>query len=384
MISVNASWNIYNFRSGLVQSLDRNGYDVVAAAPADDYSSRLGELGCRYISLPVDNKGSSPIQDALLFLRYLNLFWRLRPDVFLGYTIKPNVYGSLAAHLFGIPVINNVSGLGTAFIRETWLTRVVKLLYRVALRSSRTVFFQNQDDRDLFLRLGLVRREAAALLPGSGINLDKFRPAAQAAPASQTFLLIGRLIWDKGVREYVEAARLVKRRFPEARFQVLGFLDVENRSAISRSQMNAWVEEGLVEYLGTADDVRPAIAAASCVVLPSYREGTPRTLLEAAAMGKPIIATDVPGCRNVVDDGVNGFLCAVRDHEDLAGKLAAFLSLDEAQKMQMGLASRVKVEAEFDERIVMSRYLGAIESAIRPRDASAGKTASQAFTAGEA
>ncbi len=356
----------------------------MAAAPADDYSSRLGELGCRYISLPVDNKGSSPIQDALLFLRYLNLFWRLRPDVFLGYTIKPNVYGSLAAHLFGIPVINNVSGLGTAFIRETWLTRVVKLLYRVALRSSRTVFFQNQDDRDLFLRLGLVRREAAALLPGSGINLDKFRPAAQAAPASQTFLLIGRLIWDKGVREYVEAARLVKRRFPEARFQVLGFLDVENRSAISRSQMNAWVEEGLVEYLGTADDVRPAIAAASCVVLPSYREGTPRTLLEAAAMGKPIIATDVPGCRNVVDDGVNGFLCAVRDHEDLAGKLAAFLSLDEAQKMQMGLASRVKVEAEFDERIVMSRYLGAIESAIRPRDASAGKTASQAFTAGEA
>ena len=270
LISVNASWNIYNFRAGLVQGLSRSGYDVVAAAPLDGYSQRLRDLGCQHIALPMDNKGSSPVKDALLFLRYMTLFWRVRPDVFLGYTVKPNIYGSLAARLFGIPVINNISGLGTAFIRETWLTRVVKLLYRIALRSSRTVFFQNRDDRALFLRLGLVREEAAGLLPGSGINLDQFRPAkipAQIAPQSQTtFLLVARLIWDKGVKEYVEAARLVKRRFPKARFQILGFLDVENRGAISRSHMNAWVEEGLVEYLGTADDVRPFIAAAGCVV----------------------------------------------------------------------------------------------------------------------
>ncbi len=372
VISINASWNIYNFRSGLVRSLDKSGFEVLAVAPQDEYSARLGQLGCRHIALPMDNKGSSPVRDGLLFLRYLRLLRRQRPDVFLGYTIKPNIYGSLAAHLLGIPVINNVSGLGTAFVRETGLTKLVKLLYWLALRPSHTVFFQNEEDRDLFIRSGLVRRERALLLPGSGIDLAKFRPQPAppqtGEPVPPIFLLIARLIWDKGVGQYVEAARLVKQRFPSARFQLLGFLDVENRSAISRSQMDAWVSEGVVEYLGAAGDVRPMIASAACIVLPSYyREGTPRTLLEAAAMGKPLITTDTPGCRNVVNDGVNGFLCAPRDHKDLAAKIIAFLSLPPGKQEQMGLASRAKAEAEFDERIVVSRYFAAIEDAIASR-----------------
>jgi glycosyltransferase involved in cell wall biosynthesis len=368
LISINASWNIYNFRAGLVRGLSHHGYELVAAAPLDQYSERLCELGCKHIDLPMYNKGSSPLRDALLFLRYVLLLRRHRPDIFLGYTIKPNIYGSLAAHLLGIPVINNISGLGTAFMGEGWLTAVVTLLYRLALRSSKTVFFQNEEDRQLFIRHRIVKGERALLLPGSGIDLDKFCPQPANGVGEQdsphAFLLIARLIWDKGVGEFVDAARLVKRRYPEARFQVLGFLDVKNRAAISREQMDAWVKEGVIEYLGSAEDVRPAIAAASCVVLPSYyKEGTPRTLLEAAAMGKPLITTGMPGCRNVVDDGINGFLCAPRDHKDLAEKLMTFLGLDPSSREQMGLASRRKAEAEYDEQIVVERYLAAVERA---------------------
>ncbi len=367
MISINASWNIYNFRAGLVRSLSEDGYEVVVAAPLDEYSQRLPGLGCCHIALPMDSKGSSPIHDGILFLRYLRLLRRLRPNVFLGYTVKPNIYGSLAAQFLGIPVINNVSGLGTVFVRENWLTKLVKLLYWLALRRSKTVFFQNEEDCELFVRLGLVRSDRAMLLPGSGVDLDKFRPQPASFGSGNpapSFLLIARLIWEKGVGEYVEAARLVKQRFPETRFQVLGFLDVANRGAIPKAQMDEWVKEGIIEYLGVTDDVRTAIAGASCVVLPSYYpEGTPRTLLEAAAMGKPLITTDTPGCRNAVSDGVNGLLCAARDHKDLAQKLIDFLSLDPDAQERMGLASRMKAEVEFDEQIVAGRYLAAIEKA---------------------
>jgi glycosyltransferase involved in cell wall biosynthesis len=368
LISINSCWNIYNFRAGLIRELVRNGYEVVAAAPPDDYSSRLEQLGCRYLALPMDGNGQSPIQDILLFFRYLRLLRKVRPDVFLGYTIKPNIFGSVAAHLLGIPVINNIPGLGVAFARETWLTKLVKLLYSFALGPSKTVFFQNAESRDLFIRLKLVRTQQALLLPGSGVDLQKFKPQKNTpqpgGPAETVFLLLGRLFWDKGVGEYVEAARLVKQCFPEARFQILGFLDGAARGAISRSQMDAWVKEGIVEYLGSAEDVRPAIAAANCAVLPSrYPEGTPRALLEAAAMARPIVTTDMPGCRATVDDGVSGFLCMPRNAEDLAEKLIAFLCLAPEARERMGAASRIKAERKYDERIVVRRYVAAIEQA---------------------
>ena len=384
MISINSSWNVYNFRGGLIHGLRQRGYEVVAAAPLDDYSDRLATLGCRHIALPMDSNGSSPFRDGLLFLRYLRLLRRERPDAFLGYTIKPNIYGSLAAHLLGIPVINNVSGLGTAFIRDTWLTRLVKSLYRRAFRSSRTVFFQNTEDRDLFVASGLTAAGRAALVPGSGVDLEKFQPqppsARPGASASPCFLLVARMLWDKGVGEYVEAARLVKKRFPGARFQLLGFINAGNPVAITRAEMDAWVREGVVEYLGTTDDVRGFIARADCVVLPSYREGTPRTLLEAAAMARPLITTDAPGCRNVVDDGVNGFLCAVRDASDLAAKLIAFASLDPDRRSEMGRASRLKAEAEFDERIIVDRYLAALDAIGSPDVREGGAVAAPSMT----
>lgn len=370
-ISINTSWNIYNFRSGLLQALTDNGNSVVAFAPMDDYSPRLPEVGTRHVPLPMDNKGVSPWRDMLLFVRYLTLFWRERPDIFLGFTIKPNIYGSIAAGIFRIPVINNVSGLGTAFITNSWLTRLVRLLYRLAFIFSHRVFFQNPDDRQLFVDAAIVAHTKTSLLPGSGIDLGKFRPLQSPSCRKIDFLLVGRLLFDKGIREFVDAARIVKSTRPEARFALLGFLAVENRTAVSREMVDRWVQEEVVEYFGSTDDVRPVIAKSACVVLPSYREGTPRSLLEAAAMGKPLIATDVPGCREVVIDGHNGLLCPVGDAHGLAKQMLAFLDLTAAQRDRMGRASRRLVESKFDERIVIDAYLKAIEQALSERTARA-------------
>lgn len=380
LISINTSWNIVNFRSGLVQALKARGFEVIAASPSDAHADRLAEIGCRHVPLAMDNKGTNPARDFGLFLRYLDVMRRERPDVYLGWTIKPNVYGSLAARVLGIPSINNVSGLGTAFLRDGWLNRVVKLLYRVALDRSACVFFQNRDDSGLFTRARLVHPEQVRLLPGSGVDLDRFAPvppAPRGEGEGPVFLLIARLLWDKGVGEFVEAARLVRAKVPGARFRLLGFLDVENRTAVPRASVEDWVREGIIEYLGQTDDVRPHIADADCIVLPSYREGTPRSLLEAAAMARPLVATDVPGCREVVDDGVNGWLCKVRDSVDLAGRMMRLAEATPAGRLEMGRQSRLKVERTFDERIVIQAYLDVIERALgersRPRFASNGK-----------
>lgn len=367
VIALNTAWNLVNFRAGLIRALVAEGYEVVAVAPWDEYAPRLAGLGCRYVPLAMDNQGTHPGRDLLLLLRFYRLLRRERPDVFLGYTVKPNIYGSLAAHALGIPVVNNITGLGAVFIRDTWLTRLVRQLYRVALARSRKVFFQNGDDRRLFIESGLVKPEVTDQVPGSGIDLDQFAYTVRHTPACphgervpMRFLLIARMLWDKGVGEYVAAARRVRQRHPEACFELLGFLDVQNPAAISRTQMDEWVAEGVVRYLGVSDDVREQIAASDCVVLPSYREGTPRTLLEAAAMGRPLIATDVVGCREVVEEGVNGFLCRLKDADDLADKMERMIALPPEVRAEMGRRGRDKAEREFDAGLVVDAYLKAV------------------------
>lgn len=370
VICLNTAWNLVNFRAGLIRSLVAQGYEVVAVAPEDRYAHLLADLGCRFVNLPMDNQGVNPWRDGLLLWRFFCLLKLERPDIYLGYTVKPNVYGSLAARLLGISVVNNIAGLGSVFIKGGLLVKVVCFLYRTALLSSKKVFFQNDDDRNLFINLGLVNKDVTDLLPGSGIDLVRFKvesfgefqQADDNGPSKFRFLLIARMLWDKGVREYVEAAKLLKCRWPQAEFCLLGFLDVQNPAAISRFQMDEWVEKGYVTYLGSSNDVRVEIAASHCIVLPSYREGTPRSLLEAAAMGRPLITTNAVGCREVVDDGYNGFLCNVRDVDDLAEKMNSMLSLSYAKLSEMGLHGRAKMEDEFDEKIVINKYLAEIEN----------------------
>ena len=375
LFAVNSVWNLVNFRAGLIRALVQAGYEVVAVAPPDEHIPRLSALGCRYVEMPMDNRGTHPLRDALLLMGLIRVLRAERPAAMLGYTVKPNIYGSIACHLLGIPTINNISGLGAVFISRGWVTQVVQLLYRQALARSAHVFFQNGDDEALFLAHELAPKGRTGLLPGSGVDLVRFAPAAAGAESRRCsgqqparpfqFLLIARMLWDKGVGEYVEAARALRQGHPQletaVEFALLGFLDVKNPAAISRDQMNAWVEEGVVKYLGSTDDPRPFVEGADCVVLPSYREGTPRSLLEAAAMARPIITTDVEGCREVVDDGINGLLCQVRNRKDLAKKMSRMLSLPAEERDQMGRAGRAKMERQFDEQIVIDRYLSVLD-----------------------
>ncbi|MFH1819649.1 MAG: glycosyltransferase family 4 protein [Pseudomonadota bacterium] len=360
VIALNTTWNLFNFRAGLIRALLAEGYDVVAVAPPDDYVSRLVSFGCGHVPLPMDNQGTHPGRDLILLWRFLRLLRAERPFAYLGYTVKPNVYGSIAAHILGIPVINNIAGLGTVFVRGNWLTSLVRCLYRVALSKSRRVFFQNSDDLAAFVGGGLVRADQARRLPGSGVDLSAFVPmlALPRDGRKFRFLLVARMLWDKGVAEYVEAARLLRARHADVECRLLGFLDVKNPDAIPREQMESWVAEGVVKYLGVTDDVRPLLGDSDCVVLPSYyREGVPRTLLEAAAMGLPVVTTDAAGCRDVVEDGVNGYLVRARDAADLADKMERMIALSSEARLEMGRRGRKKMECEFNERIVIDRYL---------------------------
>jgi glycosyltransferase involved in cell wall biosynthesis len=364
VIGLNSSWNLVNFRSGLIRALVEAGHEVIAVAPPDDYSAQIPSLGCKYLPLAMDAKGKNPFKEFFLVLMFIRLFKSTHPDVFLGYTIKPNIYGSLAARLCGVKIINNIAGLGISFQSRTIFTRFLERLYRIALSSSSRVFFQNEDDMRQFVRLGLVPSELTGRLPGSGVDLLRFSatpllPRTISRPLR--FLLISRMLWSKGIGEFVEAARQLKASYSDVEFCLLGFLDVRNPDAIARETMDEWVAEGVINYLGSTDNVAAEIISADCVVLPSYYpEGVPRSLLESASIGRPIVTTDTVGCREVVVPGTNGFLCKPRDAQDLAEKLKHVLSLSSDRLAEMGLASRRLAESAFDEKIVINRYLDAI------------------------
>lgn len=362
LLSVNAAWNIWNFRRPLIEALLADGHAVTILAPKDDSVPKLEAMGCSVCHLDMDVKGLNPIQDVSLILRFRKLFREIRPDAILSFTIKNNVFGAIAAKSLRIPFIPNVTGLGTAFLSGSVLERVATTLYKAAFRKLPVVFFQNEDDRSLFLDRNLVTDTQARRVPGSGIDLDRFAAAAFPSDTqAPVFLMIARLLRDKGVLEFVDAARSVKERHAEARFQLLGATSAENRSAIDRDTVEGWVREGAIEYLGVTDDVRASIKAAQCVVLPSYREGAPRTLIEAAAMARPLIASDVPGCRSVVDNGTTGFLCQVRSAESLANAFEDFIELPPQKRADMGLAGRRKMEQEFGHNIVVNAYRDALQ-----------------------
>jgi len=373
VISVNTAWNVCNFRAGLVRALVRHGYDVLVLAGDDAYSPALSGLGCHFKRLPMDDHGTSASRDLALLVKYWRVMQSVRPLAYLGFTIKPNVYGSIAAGGLAIPVINNIAGLGTTFLHGTVLAGLVKQLYSLSLRRSSRIFFQNSDDRKLFVDAKLASENVTEVLPGSGVDLHHFQPLPLAAldQRSFRFLLVARMLKDKGVEEYAAAARIVRRCLPTVQFQLLGGIDTKNPNAIPASRIRAWEAEGLVRYLDRADDVRPYLAEADCVVLPSYREGVPHSLLEAAATARPIIASDVAGCKDIVDDNCNGFLCRARNADDLADKMIRMVRLPPEQRVRMGAMGRMKVVGEFDEDIVIRRYLAAIRQIEEARRAPA-------------
>jgi glycosyltransferase involved in cell wall biosynthesis len=359
-VVLNTSWNIYNFRRGLIRSFLEKGHEVYTVAPEDDYSVRLVEEGCRFEKVTMDSRGANPIKDFLLIFELLGIYRRIKPDIILHFTIKPNIYGTLAARILNIPSINNVCGLGTVFLKKNIVSFIAVLLYKIAFGFANKIFFQNYEDRDLFLEKKLVDREKVDLIPGSGINLDEFLPQKYPDNKKFTFLLISRLIYDKGILEYVEAIERLKAAGIEARFEILGAVDYKHKRGIQPKVIYKWLRNNLFEYLGRKEDVRPFIKSADCIVLPSYREGIPRTLLEAASMARPIIATDVAGCRQVVIDGHNGYLCKRADSKDLADKMLKIYRMPVERRKAMGIKGNEKIQCEFDENLVIDKYLGSI------------------------
>ena len=334
-----------------------------AGAGGDGFEKYILDLGIPFVALPIDKHVINPSADLKLFWTLYRLYRIEQPSVVHHFTIKPVIYGSIAARLAGVPrIVNTVTGLGQVFVQDDslWLRHVVKRLYSIALACAHFTFFQNRDDLDYFISYGLVQRQKAGLLPGSGVDCSFFSPsfASFRSPDKPvTFLMVARLLRVKGVEEFVEAARLVKEKFPTTQFQLLGPRDERNPTVVSVSELARWQDEGVVRWLGETTDVRPVIAQADVVTLPSYyREGTPRALLEAAAMAKPIITTENVGCREVVENGVNGYLVPVKDVKALAEAMIRLIQ-DPALRERMGKAGRAKVEQEFEERSVIKTVM---------------------------
>lgn len=367
LILSNAARTLIRFRGHLIKELVRRGHRVTACAAEEDeeVTRTLSEWGVEFVPVRLGRTGMNPLADLSALGELVGLMRRLRPDVFFGYTIKPVAYGLLAARLCAVPRrIAMITGLGYAFTEGPGAKRSVariaaKAAYRLALLFADQVIFQNGDDREYFINSGLVHRpEQTALVAGSGVDLDHYAPAPLPDGPVQ-FLMIARLLHDKGVREFAEAARTVKRKHPEARFILVGRYD-SNPAGIKPAEVTAWTREGILEHRGELTDVRPEIAACHVYVLPSYREGMPRTVLEALAMGRAIITTDVPGCRETVVDGENGVLVTPRD----AGTLATAMlrcAVDRSFVAAAGERSLALARARFDVNAVNAAIVTIIE-----------------------
>ncbi|MFQ2282925.1 glycosyltransferase family 4 protein [Aeromonas dhakensis] len=354
----NTAWSMFNFRRGLLLHLINCGYQLTIIAPNDDYTKRLEDIGCIVHDLPMSAKGVNPFDDIKLVTLLYRYYRKLNPELIIHYTIKPNIYGSLAAKIAGIPSLAITTGLGYTFVNDNFIAKIARQLYKMAFRYPKEVWFLNEDDRQAFLAYSLVSENKAKLLHGEGVNVSHFSPISSSSSNNSTaFLLVARMLWDKGIGEYIDAARVIKSKYPKTHFQLLGACDVPNPSLISREQISIWESEGIVEYLGTTDDVRTVIANVDCVVLPSYREGIPRTMLEAAAMAKPLIVSDAPGCKDVVINGKTGFLCKVKNRDSLAAAMELIINQSTQERVDMGVAGRNLVLQKFDEQVVIKKYV---------------------------
>lgn len=365
MIIVNNAWYGYNFRLNLARTLKSLNYKVYFVMPYDLKYTQLIQSEFEVKDINIDAKGINPLKDIRTILDLFRMYKKVKPDIILNFTIKPNIYSSLVAGLLKIKSISNITGLGTIFINETLITKIAKFLYKKALGYNAKVFFQNSDDKELFISNNLISKNKTDLLPGSGVDLQKFKPLNRENNKDKfVFLLIARLLKDKGVIELIEATKIIKNKYQNIEVHFLGAVGVQNNTAVTNDELKSWTDNNIVKYLGTTDNVQTIIANVDCVILPSYREGTPRCLLEACAMEKPIIATNVVGCKEVVDDEINGFLCEVRSANDLALKMEKMINLTQEERGKMGKAARKKIIDIFDEQIVIKKYISAIEKII--------------------
>jgi glycosyltransferase involved in cell wall biosynthesis len=361
LINLNSSWNVFNFRLGLIKFLQSEGYEVFALAPMDEYVNYLESTGVKCYNISLNQKGVNPITDFILFLQYLRLFNKIKPNLILSYTIKPNIYGNFAASILKIPTINNISGLGTLFIKTNFTSSIGKILYKLSLKSSKHVFFQNNNDLELFIKSRLIKSHNCSVIPGSGVKTSVFKQNKKKNKGEK-FLFAGRLIGDKGVFEYLEAATKIIEEYPNVEFLLVGELGYNNKTALTQNQLDSYTNSNSqIRYLGKTDDMFNLLKSIDVMVLPSYREGLSKSLVEAASMSLPIITTDVPGCIDVVENEYNGLICKVKSIKSLEKSIKKIIELSAEKRHEMGMNGRKIAISKFDEKIIIQYYLKVIK-----------------------
>jgi glycosyltransferase involved in cell wall biosynthesis len=355
----NSAWSIFRFRLGLARHLKSLGFEVLLIAPSDPYAAVLIRENFTFEALEMRPHRASIGSEISVLWQLYRIYRRYRPKLIFHYTIKPNIYGSVAAQRLGIPSVAIVTGLGQLLSRRAlWKQWLLERMYEIGCANSRSVWFLNHEDKTIFCKKKIVNAAKTHIIPSEGIDTNAFSIRKKPPPSTPTFLFVGRLLREKGILQYVEAAKRVREKHPETVFQILGFIDPENTDSVTHSQVKMWMLQGWIDYLGESDDVQAFLNQCSCVVLPTYyREGIPRILLEAGSMAIPVIASDSVGCRDVVEHNVNGLLCLPQSVEALVEAMENFLQLSQTQQQQMGLANHEVILAKFTEKQVIAHYL---------------------------
>lgn len=355
LILANNDTGLYKFRKELIEELLKK-YIVYISLPNGDFIPDLIKLGCDFINTNIDRRGKNPILDIKLLIHYEKILKKIKPDIVLTYTIKPNVYGGMVCRLKKIPYISNITGLGTALEKSGFIQKLIIFLYKVALKKAKCVFFQNGENLKFF-NDKFIYNQNIKLIPGSGVNINYYTTIDYPSDEKINFLFISRVMKEKGIEQYIDAAIYIKSKYPDTQFHILGFCEEEYEHKLKELH-----RKGIIVYHGMQKDVRIYHRISHCTVHPSYYpEGLSNVLLESCACARPIITTDRPGCREVVEDGVNGLICKPRDSGDLIKQIEKFIALPYEKKKQMGLAGRVKVEREFDRNKVVEAYMEEIE-----------------------
>lgn len=362
LFSANKLWDVFIFRGGVIRALVDDGNDVKIIAPDDGRIDTKKVLRAEYIDVDVDKRGMNPLRDMKLFFQLLRIYRRERADLIFHYTIKLNIYGSIAAKFAGTKSIAVLTGLGYSFVNSGLVSKIAKALYKLALKFPEEVWVLNSDDKRYLADEEIVPESKIFILPGEGVNSEKYRYLPmERTDGKIVFLMIARAFNDKGFREYVAAAKKVLKKFTNVEFQFLGALGEESRAGVTKVEMDILVEEGILNYLGITDDVPSKIKEADCIVLPSYREGISMVLLEAAAMEKPIIATNVTGIREIVANNISGFLVQPKSADELAFAMEIFIKMKKEKRLEFGKKAREKVLSEFDEKLIIDIYRDKVE-----------------------
>lgn len=349
---------IYNFRRELIEKMIKSGYEVYVSLPYSKRTEALKDMGCIFINTEINGRGTDIFEDIKLCLQYLKTLIKVRPDVVLTYTIKPNIYGGIACRLMRIPYICNITGLGSGYLKNGLVKKIIKILSRISYKKATKIFFQNTSDMNTLINDNILTRNYD-LLPGSGVNLERYNLLDYPDKESEVnFSFIARVMKDKGIDEYLEVAKSIKVNYPRVNFSIIGKIEeVKYRSILSEYE-----RRGIIKYEGFNDDIIHVIEKSSCIINPSYSEGMSNVLLEGAACGRPLIASDIPGCREIIDNDINGLLFNVKSAEDLIEKIDKFINLDYREKVLMGLAGRIKVQDSFNRDIVVDKYMNLINS----------------------